>query len=196
MPLRKRDRWRRRRGRRSWRHERTSASSPPYNLPTAAARAEAKRLAKRFVRHNAQVASLAFGGCQRFGARRIDCEFTARGSSPVQRTTCQLRVAVRARDRHPAPRLTSSRCETESLLLLSFERAKQALLEAATSVAGKRPVLTLHRLNRLEFEGIAEWNRAGKSAGTTEACALEMLVGLRPSNEVWVEVGSPLCVPQ
>jgi hypothetical protein len=166
---------------------------PPYELSKRSARAEAQRLARRFVRRNPSVDALGFGGCSRLARRRIDCRLTARGSTPLQRTTCQLRVAVRAKNRHPTARLATTRCRTESLLLLTYERAKQAMLETANPIAGKRVSIELARVNRLEFEGRAEWGRPGPTAAAPERCSLELLAELLPSDEVRVLVGDPTC---
>jgi hypothetical protein len=166
---------------------------PPYRLGKGAAKAEAKRIARRFVRRSAQVDSLAFGGCQRLATRRIDCRLTARGSTPLQRTTCKLRVSVRAMNRHPVGRLASPRCRTESLLLLTYARAKQAMLEVANPIAGKRVSIVLNRINRLEFEGGAEWGRPGPTSARPENCSLELFAELLPSDEVRTLVGEPAC---
>lgn len=167
---------------------------PPYRLSQHQARAAALHLARRFVRHNSKVESLAFAGCLRSGARRLDCDLTARGRSATEATTCTLRVAVRSRNRHPVARLATD-CQTESLLRLTYAEAKQAMLEAAEPIAGKRVALFLQRLNRLEFEGLAEWRRPGSSPATPEICSLEMYVSLAPRQVVQVEAGAPLCAP-
>jgi hypothetical protein len=166
---------------------------PPYHLSKSAARAESKRIAKKFVRRNAQVGSLSFGGCHRLATRRVDCDLTARGSTARQRTTCSLSVIVRAKDRHPVGRLASTDCRTKSLLLLSFERAKQSMLEAANPIAGKRVSIELTRINRLEFEGEALWGRPGAAPASSESCSLELFAELLPSDVVRVLVGEPAC---
>jgi len=167
---------------------------PPYHLSKSAARAESKRIVGRFVRRNARVDSLSFGGCHRLAIRRIDCRLTARGATPRERTTCNLRVAVRAEDRHPAGRIASTQCQTKSLLLLTYARAKQSLLEAANPIAGKRVSIELTRINRLEFEGLAEWRRPGSTPTAPENCSLELFAELLPSNEVRTLIGEPSCV--
>lgn len=169
------------------------AAPPPYRLEKSAARAEAQRLARRFVRRSAQVTVLAFGGCNRLGLRRIDCRFTAHGITATTRTTCGLRVAVRAKDRQPVARLASTQCRTESTLFLTYERARQAMLETAEPIAGKRVGLQLSRLNKLEFEGVAEWQRPGQAPGKSESCSLDLLAELLPSDVVRVQRGEPVC---
>jgi hypothetical protein len=167
---------------------------PPYRLTPHDARAAALRLGRRLVRRSQRVESLAFAGCLRSGARRFDCDLTARGRSATEATTCALRVAVRARDRHPLARLASD-CRTESLLRLTYAEAKRAMLEAAEPIAGKRVGLVLRRLNRLEFEGGAEWRRPGSPPAGPELCSLEMYAALSPTRIVRVETGEPRCVP-
>lgn len=167
---------------------------PPYRLSQHQARAAALHLARRFVRRSPKVESLAFAGCLRSGARRFDCDLTARGRSARESTTCTLRVAVRARNRHPVARLATD-CQTESLLRLTYAEAKQAMLEAAEPIAGKRVGLVLRRLNRLEFEGIAEWRRPGSPPAGLEICSLEMYASKAPTHVIRVETGEPLCAP-
>jgi hypothetical protein len=91
---------------------------PPYRLDKDAARRAARVLSRRFVRRNPDVTRAAVGVCRRLGERRIDCFAISRGSTSATQTTCRLRIAVRAKNRHPSPRLASSRCETESTLFL------------------------------------------------------------------------------
>jgi hypothetical protein len=167
---------------------------PPYQLSKSAARAESQRLARLFVRRNPQVDSLSFGGCDRLGMRRIDCNLTARGDTSTKRTTCHLRTAVRAKNRHPMARLASPDCRSRLLVVLTYARAKQAMLEAGDRIAGKRVGLELTRINQLEFEGFAEWGRPGPTPGSSESCSLELLAQLVPSSDhLRIEVGEPLC---
>jgi hypothetical protein len=87
-------------------------SPPPYHLSRAAARRAARAEVRAFVRRNLQVTAGFVGGCQRLGERRVDCRGVARGHTSETRTTCRLRVAVRAVNRHPKARLVSTRCLT------------------------------------------------------------------------------------
>jgi hypothetical protein len=168
---------------------------PPYELSKAAARAEAKRLARRFVSRNPLVISMAFGGCHRIAPRRIDCALTARGQTPVDRTRCQLRISVRAKNRHPKAKLASSQCHTDSTLILTRAQAQQAMLPVASEVAGKRVGLKLSRLNELEFNGSAEWRNAGTTPSQAESCWLELAARLLPSREVQVRKIASDCEP-
>src|SRR6476659_5498185 len=89
----------------------TPPPPPPYHLSKGAARSAARAVVAKFVRRSPRVASGRVGACRRLGERRVDCEGTARGSSGGVRTTCRLRVAVRAVDRHPRARLSSVNCQ-------------------------------------------------------------------------------------
>jgi hypothetical protein len=164
---------------------------PPYRLDKGAARHAARVVARRFAHRNPDVTTAAVGVCRRLGERRVDCLAVDRGSTSTSRTTCRLRIAVRARDRHPSPRLASSRCETESSLFLSAARAKQAMLAAANPIAGRGAAFYQTRINALEFEGVSGWRQMGPVG--IETCTLELLAELLPSNRVRVETGTPLC---
>ena len=85
---------------------------PPYHLSRAAARRAARAEVRAFVGRNRQVTAGFVGGCQRLGERRVDCRGIARGHTSETRTTCRLRVAVRAVNRHPQGRVVSTRCRT------------------------------------------------------------------------------------
>src|SRR6185312_15902830 len=164
---------------------------PPYRLDKDAARHAAQVIARRFARRNPNVTSAAVGVCRRLGERRVDCLAVDRGNTSTSRTTCHLWIAVRARNRHPAPRLGYARCETESTLFLSAPRARQAMLAAAKPIAGRGAVFYQTRINALEFEGVSWWKQMGPVA--IETCTLELLAVLLPSNQVRVETGTPLC---
>src|ERR1700710_63964 len=167
------------------------APPPPYRLDKGAARHAARVLAKRFAHRNPAVTSAAVAVCRRLGERRVDCLAVDHGSTSTTKTTCRLRIAVRARNRHPSPRLASSQCETKSTLFLSAVRAKQAMLDAANPIAGRGAAFYQTRINALEFEGVAWWKQMGQAG--IETCTLELLAELLPSNQVRVETGTPLC---
>jgi len=84
---------------------------PPYHLTKGAARSAARAVVANFVRRSPRVASGYVGACRRLGERRVHCEGTARGRSGTVKTTCRLRVAIRAVDRHPKARLSSVNCQ-------------------------------------------------------------------------------------
>ena len=87
---------------------------PPYHLSKAAARRAAREVARDFVLRNPKVTSLRFGACRRLSERRVDCRGVARGHTRTARTTCHLRIAVRAVDRQPRARLAATRCTTRT----------------------------------------------------------------------------------
>lgn len=167
------------------------APPPPYRLDKDAARHAARVIARRFAQRNPNVTSAAVGACRRLGERRVDCLAVARGSTGTSRTTCRLRIAVRARNRHPYPRLASSPCETESTLFLTATRARQAMLAAANPIAKQGAAFYQTRINALEFEGVSWWKQMGPVG--IETCTLELFVELLPSNQVRVETGTSLC---
>jgi hypothetical protein len=169
---------------------------PPYRLAKPAARAEAKRLARRFVRRNPRVDSLAFNGCHRLAMRRVDCNLTARGSDADSRTTCRLRVAVRARNRQPAGGIIP-RCVTLPTLKLTAARALPALREHAAGVAGKPvPIVELERASALAFRGLAEWTRPAISPpGGREECFALMEATLNSARVVSVGLIESECKP-
>jgi len=164
---------------------------PPYRLDKGAARHAAGVIARRFARRNPDVTSAAVGACRRLGERRVDCLAVNRGSTRLSRTTCRLRIAVRARNRHPSPRLASSRCETESTLFLPAARARRAMLAAAGPIAGRGAAFYQTRINAVEFEGVSWWKPMGPMASAS--CTLELLAKLLPSRQVQVETGTPIC---
>ena len=85
---------------------------PPYHLGRAAARHAARRVLEAFVNRGARVDAGHLGRCSREAERRINCLATARGQTASSRTTCRLRIGVRAVHRHPVARLSSTRCNT------------------------------------------------------------------------------------
>lgn len=89
-----------------------AAKPPPYHLSKAAARRAAREVARDFVLRNPKVSNLHLGACRRIGERRVDCHGIARGHTRQEKTTCHLRVVVRAVDRQPRARLAATRCTT------------------------------------------------------------------------------------
>lgn len=168
---------------------------PPYELSKPAARAEAKQLARRFVRRNPQVSSLSFGGCRRIAMRRVDCRLTARGRSATSRTTCRLHVAVRARNRQPAARLLSSPCRTTSTVKLRSARAREAIRSRASEIAGKPVgILFIERINDRLIVGAAEWSQHNP-LGAREECTASIRVELSPSRRLNVWLIESECEP-
>jgi hypothetical protein len=166
---------------------------PPYRLSKPAARGLAKGLARRIVRRSSRLDSIAFRGCQQPADRLVACRLTAYGSTPTQRVTCQIKVTVHAKDRHPVARLSEDRCQTETVAVLSYPRAKQALQSTANRLAGKQTRVEATRLDPLAFEGWAEWTRPGHGPGVVEFCSLEMTAELLSSDEVHVQAREIVC---
>jgi hypothetical protein len=85
---------------------------PPYHLKMGIARHLGFQVAREFTRRNPNVSTTELDTCNRQGERRIACLATALGETRTSRTTCHLRIAVRAVDRHPQAKLRSTRCRT------------------------------------------------------------------------------------
>lgn len=92
--------------------ESTPPPPPPYRLTKAAARHAAGEVLGTFVRRNPRVTVGSLGSCSRLAERRVDCHGSARGNTTTTKTTCRLRIAVRAVNRHPKARLASANCRT------------------------------------------------------------------------------------
>jgi len=85
---------------------------PPYRLKMSTARHLSFRAARKFTRRNPNVTTTSLGTCRRHGEQRIVCLATALGETASSRTTCHLRIGVRAVDRHPRATLTRANCGT------------------------------------------------------------------------------------
>jgi hypothetical protein len=168
---------------------------PPYRLSKGAARVESKRLAKMFDRRNPNVDALAFGGCSRLTIRHINCRLTAWGNTSIQRTTCKLRVAVRAKNRRPAARFISTRCRAKSNVRLRAGQAQDAIRARAAEMAGK-PVALLfaERRDQRRFVGVAEWAQQS-GIGAKEECTASIEVELTLNRELRVSVVEAGCEP-
>ena len=92
--------------------ESTPPPPPPYRLPKAAARRAAREVLRTFVARNPRVSAGSLGRCSRLAERRVDCRGSARGHTATTKTTCRLRIAVRAFSRHPKAKLASANCRT------------------------------------------------------------------------------------
>jgi hypothetical protein len=172
---------------------------PPYRLTKAAARRAARSVATKFTRRNRQVSSVAVGSCERLGERRIDCRATARGHTGMTRTTCRMRIAVRAVNRRPKARLASSNCSTRSTTTLSAAQARRAFLSRGEALAGKRVAIGfLERNSRTSFSGTAEWTRRLDPTSPREECVALMEATLTASRQVRasvLETGCEALVP-
>jgi hypothetical protein len=171
----------------------TPPEPPPYRLSKPAARAAAKQLARRFVRRNPSVDSLSFGGCNRLGNTLIHCRLTARGNEAERRTTCQLTIAVGAKNRRPQARLTSSPCQTVQTLKLDTAVARAALRSRGAELASKPVgVFNFERISATAIRGLAEWAYVSPSKSREECFAL-MEATLRSPGNIAVTVIETAC---
>jgi hypothetical protein len=157
---------------------------PPFRLSKRVARAEAKRLARDFVRRSPRVEALAFGGCRRLATRRIDCRLAARGNTYTQRTTCRIKVRVVAKNRRPVARIISTNCRTKSNVRLRAVQAQEAMRTRATEIAGKPAGLFfVERLGPRQFVGAAEWT-IRNSTGAKEECTASFKAEMNLAREL------------
>jgi hypothetical protein len=163
---------------------------PPYHLTKAAARNAARAVVRKFVRRNPKVSSASLGACSRLAERRVDCRANARGHTNTTKSTCRLRVAVRAVNRHPKARLASSNCQTRSTVKLTAREAADAIRSRGNELAGKRVGLSfLERRSRVSFLGTVEWTQSSpRSPATNEECFALMEAALTSARRVRVVV--------
>jgi Excalibur calcium-binding domain len=163
---------------------------PPYHLTKAAARNAARAILRKFVNRSSRVSNASLGACNRLAERRIDCRATARGHMGARKTTCRLRVAVGAVNRHPKARLASSNCQTHSTLKLTAKEAGDAIRLRGAELAGKRVSLGfLERQSRISFYGTAEWSQLSSTPPVTrEECFALMEAALASDRRVRVHV--------
>ncbi|HEX5989187.1 MAG TPA: excalibur calcium-binding domain-containing protein [Solirubrobacterales bacterium] len=159
---------------------------PPYHLTKAAARRASRAIVAKFVRRSPRVTAGAVGACRRLAERRVDCQATARGRTGTAKTTCRLRVAVRAVDRRPKARLASVDCRTRDTVKLKARDAADAIRARGTELAGKRVGLGfLERRSRTSFLGTVEWTKTSSSTPVTkEECFALIEAALTSSGQV------------
>lgn len=148
---------------------------PPYHLKKSAARHAALQLARKFTRRNPRVDRVKMDLCERRGERRVVCFATAQGATSSSRTTCHLRIVVRAVNRHPKATLARTQCSTRSTARLTAARASSAMRARGAEIAGKRVAIGfLERQSRISFMGNVEWTQppAGTSSSREECFAL------------------------
>lgn len=175
----------------------TPPPPPPYHLTKAAARHASRAVVRKFVQRNPKVATGVVGTCRRLGERRVDCQATARGRTSSTKTTCQLRVAVRAVNRHPEARLASARCRTVETVKLKAQDAANAMRARGAELAGKRVGLGfLERRSRTSFLGTVEWTQSSSSVPVArEECFALMEAVLTRSRRVRASVIETGCNP-
>jgi hypothetical protein len=175
----------------------TPPPPPPYRLEKAAARSAARAVATRFADRNPNVSTAAMGACRRSGERRVDCFAVARGRTSTNKTTCQLRVAVRAVNRHPRAKLASSRCRTQPTIRLTAAKARMAIRTRASELADKPvAVVSLERAGTTSFRGLAEWTQTSTTLPVVkEECFALMEAALSPIATVTVSLIETDCRP-
>lgn len=161
-----------------------SKPAPPYHLTKSAARHEARRITRKFANRNPRVDRFTVGACNRKAERRIDCQATARGKTSDTATTCHLRIAVRAVNRHPVGRLISPHCTTKSTLRLTADQARAAIKKKGAEIAGK-PVVVIfvEREGARQFVGAVEWTQQN-TAQQKEECSASFEVEMTLSREI------------
>jgi Excalibur calcium-binding domain len=170
---------------------------PPYHLTKAAARHASRAIVRSFVRRNPRVTTAAVGACNRLGERRVDCRATAGGRTPTTKTTCRLRVIVRAVNRHPEARLASAHCRTVDRARLTARAAADAMRRRGAELAGRRVGLGfLERRSRTSFLGTVEWAQSSSSVPVVkEECFALMEAELTPARRVRVSLLENGCNP-
>lgn len=167
----------------------------PPKLDKAAARGAAKAKAANYVRRSARVEGASFRGCHRRSRHRIGCRFVAHGRTASVKTTCRLAIAVRGEGTAASAKIAGVSCSSEEILLLSHERARREMQSAADwSADGPVTVIALERVDRVTFQGLAEWTRS-RPAGTAEMCSMGMEAELLANDNVRVRSNRPTCIP-
>lgn len=170
---------------------------PPYHLTKSAARHESRRVARKFTNHNPHVNRFTVGACNRKTERRIDCQATARGHTSDTATTCHLRIAVRAVNRHPKGRLSSTNCSTRFTGKLTASEAADAIRSRGEEIAGKRVALGfLERRSRTRFVGLAEWTQtAATTPPVKEECSVLLEAALNREGNLLTGLLQSSCEP-
>lgn len=169
---------------------------PPYHLKMSTARHLALGIARKFARRNPRVSTVGLDDCDRQGERRVTCFASAVGKTRASRTTCHLRIRVRAINRHPRASAGHARCQTRSTALLTAQQAASAIRGRGSELAGKRVGLGfLERLSRTQFLGMAEWTRPPTGSSPKEECFALLEVELTQLSEVRTLLIETECEP-
>lgn len=167
----------------------TPPPPPPYHLTKAAARQASRAAVRKFVRRNPNVSSGSVGSCRRLAERRVDCQAAAGGRTSTTKTTCSLRVAVRAVNRHPKAKLASVRCRSVDTVKLKARQAAGAIRAEGSRIAGTRVSLGfLERRSRISFLGTVEWAQTSTAPAAKEECFALMEAELTPARQVQASV--------
>ena len=169
---------------------------PPFHLTKSAARHASRAILNRFVGRNPRVRTGSLGSCRRLAERRVDCRGVARGRTGRSRTICRLRIAVRAVNRAPRARVSSTRCRTAQTVKLTAREAANAIRARGDELAGKRVGLAfLERRSRTSFLGTVEWTHTTSAPAAKEECFALMEARLLPSERVLPTVIETGCEP-
>jgi hypothetical protein len=173
------------------------APPPPYHLTKSAARHEARRIARKFTNHNPRVSRFSVGACNRKAERRVDCQATARGHTSDTATTCHLQIAVRAVNRHPKGKLSSTNCTTRFTGKLTASEAADAIRSRGGEIAEKRVALGfLERRSRTRFVGLAEWTQtAATNPPVKEECSVLLEAALNREGNLLTALLQSSCEP-
>jgi hypothetical protein len=164
------------------------------HLSMASARRSARATAWDVARRNRAVNSVKLSSCSRRAVDRVDCLALDRGSTSTLKTTCSVRVSVRAVGGRPKALLDHVSCENQRLALLRNTEAREAILALGREIAGQEVVLaSVARTSRVEFAGNVAWTPGSASLGPRELCVVYLRAAL-VGEDVQVQASdSPRC---
>jgi len=165
---------------------------PPPQLAKSVARRVAQEVASDLVRRSPRLDEAAFKGCRRKARQRVNCRFLARGETSTQRIACSFKVSVEGTNESPAANLGPLSCRTEQIAILRYARARQAMVDAATDLAGKPVRLEISRLSPRAYWAWTEWKRTTPGLAT-EICYVELTATLQPSGMLRVRTHNLDC---
>lgn len=171
----------------------TGTAPPPPELDKNVARRAAKHAARTFVSRSDRLDTVAFKGCHRKARRHVNCRFLARGETSSRRVACRFKVSVEGTNESPTTQIGHARCRTEQIAILRYGRAKRAMQDAATDLAGKPVPLNIGRLNRLTFWAWTEWKQPSPDSAAVEACYVELTAELQSSGALRVRTQNLKC---
>jgi hypothetical protein len=161
-----------------------------HRLTFSAALAAADEFALDFAAGDRFLDRAKIRSCSRKAPRRMLCRGWARGTTEITWTSCRMVVEVRVRGGRPRARLWEAVCDTWVTLLLTGEKARQALLRRGARVAGQ-PVelVSLERLGKAYFAGTARWI----DPASKEPCYALMTAGLTVNGKLDTSVEEVSC---
>jgi hypothetical protein len=170
----------------------TPPPPPPPQLAKSVARRVAQEAASDLVRRSSRLDEAAFRGCRRKARQRVNCRFLARGETNAQRLSCRFKVLVEGTNESPAANVSPLSCRTEQIAILRYARARQAMLDAATDLAGRPVRLEISRLGPRAYWAWTEWRRTTPGS-PAEACYVELTAVLKPSGALRVHTHNLDC---